>query len=131
MLLFKTFFIGVKHIPGNRYESVRSPSTESKWFGLWHEAVSPPGDHALPGDIVPRLPPIRSTGVVFASLASPAFWLTASASTYLGWDWRSDGGFRHVGRRFQVFCDEASLIACHSIDNIYIKRLQDGQARNV
>jgi len=106
---------------GNRYESVK------KTRFLF---ISPPGDHAVPGDIVPRVPPMTDTTI------------RVSALLLAGFDWGSElaqafstavrAGYRHVGRRFQLDCDDINPIACHNMAAVYWTAVNTpGAVRNV
>jgi len=120
---------------GNRYESVKSDTTS--WFGFSHS--SPPGDEAKPGDIVPRVPPItpiaQKIGAFLADLVLPTFWLSGNGiGRFLGIgdddDDSREKGFRHVGQRYQVTCDNMNLLACHST-HVYVNALESTDSNAV
>jgi len=118
---FQAKFLSMLPRMGNRYESVRPQSTESDWYtlGLTSSVVSPPGDHALPGDVIPRVPPMRDTAIVVSKLLSPAFWLAEESAIFLFGGSDDASGYRHVGVRFQIPCASMNLITCHSAEDIY------------
>jgi len=119
---------------GNRYEAVQSEqgSTLGSWFGFPH--TSPCGDKALPGDFIPRVPPITPIATKLSELAiqisTPAFWVGSGDLLSQFLDFATDdeqsrqGGYRHVGARVQITCDNDNLITCHSITSTYLPAMK-------
>jgi len=119
---------------GNRYESVQSDTTS--YLGLVHS--SPCGNGAIPGDIIPRVPPMtplaRKISEWIVDISVSTFWSGSSddVKSFLGLSDDDDdsraNGYRHVGYRFQVSCDDPNLINCHSITNTYLPALVSDDA---
>jgi len=128
---FQQDFLAGLSRKGNRYESVKSDTTS--WLGLVH--TSPCGDKALPGDIIPRVPPMTPIGSWIASqMVTAAFWGGGgdAVKSFLGISADDDNsrtnGYRHVGYRYQISCDIATLISCHSMTNVYLPALKSNDA---
>jgi len=122
---FQTYFVSQLPGAGNRYEAVRPPHDVTI---LDHPitTISPRGDGALPGDPVPRLPPMKDSLVVLGDLASSEFWVSTKALGFLGIDIPADG-YRHVGVRFQLDCDNlVNLLGCHSMKTVYLPAVKAG-----
>jgi len=118
---FQSKFLQMLPRMGNRYESVRPPSQMDDWYtlGLTSSTISAPGDHALPGDIIPRVPPMTNVEIEIGDLTAPGFWLGSKAYQFLGGNTDAHG-YRHVGVRYQVPCSDNNLLNCHSIANTYV-----------
>jgi len=129
-------FIAILSHMGNRYESVQTP--KSQYWGL--STYSPCGDHALPGDVIPRVPPMTPTDRKVAEwiidIALPSFWSGGSdaVDSFLGLsdddDYSRESGYRHVGYRYQISCDNALLVPCHSMTNVYLPAVRSNRIRD-
>jgi len=130
---FQQDFITHLSHKGNRYESVKSD--ETSWMGLVHSSEC--GNNAVPGDIIPRVPPMTPVAQWVAQMTSPAFWGGGGdiVKSFLGLsdddEYSRSSGYRHVGYRYQVSCDDINLIKCHSMTDVYLAALASSDASRI